>query len=157
MAPRQGSRQQTLHALLIVFTILALGVASIGLVVSSRKKARESVPDATGPTSQPVHAAATLEKPPPSAQAPSTSTSKAQAVPGAPVVIPPSLLLKLEKRYRNVSPADMQIARSQLEEKLRVQTQNRAPEAALQELRCEIQWIVERTATDEGREEGTNR
>jgi hypothetical protein len=51
----------------------------------------------------------------------------------------------------------MQIARTQLEEKLRVQTASHAPEGALQELRCEIQWILERTVTDEGREEGPNR
>ncbi len=152
-----ASRQQTFHALLIVFTILALGVATIGLVVSSRKSARTSVADAPGPTLPPAKAAAALEKPPASAAQAPTAKPKAQPVPGAPVVIPPSFALKFEKRYRNVSPADMQIARSQLEDKLRVQTASRAPEAALQELRCEIQWIVERNATDEGREEGPNR
>ena len=150
-------KRQTLHALLIVFTILALGVASIGLVVSSRKAARTSAADAPAPAPPPPRAASALEKPPPSAASTSGANPKAQPAPGAPVVIPPNLALKFEKRYRNVSPADMQIARSELEDKLRVQTGGHAPEAALQELRCEIQWIVERTATDEAVEGGTSR
>jgi hypothetical protein len=143
------SSQRTLHALLIVFTILALGVASIGVVISSRKRAREAEARPPAEAPLPPRAGSPLEKPPASAPSAAAGAPKALSA-TSPVVIPPKLALKFEKRYREVSPSAMQLARSELEEKLRVQTQSHAPEASLQELRCEIQWIAERTVSDEG-------
>ena len=148
---------RNLHALLIVITLLGFGVATVGFVI--RRRARNAHPEAaeSPAASAPSRSPASLEKPPASAATTQVSAPKAQPSPNAPPVIPPNLARTFEKRYRFVSPADMQVARAQLEDKLRLQTASHAPEPALQELRCEIQWILERTVNDEGREEGPKR
>jgi hypothetical protein len=135
-----------LHAFLILITVLMLGVATVGFVFRPRTRAGESaapqspLPPASEASATVLDSGGLAAKPPAS---PGDVPAKERARPAA-VVVPPALALKFEKRYRGMSPNDMELACQQLGTKLRVEIRHGASEESLHELRCEVAWLTER-------------
>lgn len=135
-----------LHVFLLLLTILFLGVATAGFVLRPRTRSGENAgPPSAAP--QPAGASATAldsggraAKPP---APPADAQAQGKPRPAA-VVIPPALALKFEKRYRDMSPTDTELAYQELGAKLREELRRGASEDSVHELRCEVAWLTER-------------
>ncbi len=129
---------------MLLLTILFLGVATAGFVLRPRTRSGEKAgPPSAAP--QPAEASATALDSGGRAAKPPAPPVDAQAKPRtAAVVVPPALALKFEKRYRDMSPTDTELAYQQLGTKLREEVRRGASEESVHELRCEVAWLTER-------------